>query len=352
MPPTKPRIVFLYTELAGYIRECMEHLAATGAEVHVFAFPVNPEAPFDFDTAGALCRYLPRRDYDFAALRDEVRLIGPELVVCSGWIDPDYVALCRELRPDVRTVVALDNQYPNSLRGKIGLLRARAKFRPAFDFAWVPGRPQAAYAAAMGFEPNEVFTGFYSADTELFSKFFNARPEGHFVRRFLYFGRYVDFKGLRHLWEAFDRLEHPDRELWCAGTGALYDERPALRGLRHFGFVQPADLDTFVSDGGIFVLPSLREPWGVAVHEFAAAGLPLICTSVTGAASAFLKDGENGILVPPADVDALYRAMKAMMVKPCSELESMGRLSAVAAAEISKEKWSETAFEILNQPKP
>jgi len=352
MPSTKPRIVFLYTELAGYIRACMEQLAAAGAEVHVFAFPVNAEAPFDFDTADALCRYLPRRDYDLAALRDEVARIDPDLVVCSGWIDPDYVALCRSLRPKVRTVLALDNQYPATLRGKLALLRAKVRFKSAFDFAWVPGSPQVAYAEAMGFRKDKIFTGFYTADTDHFSRFYKARPQGSFAKRFLYFGRYVDFKGVRELWEAFGRLDAPDWELWCAGTGALFDERPEMPGLRHFGFVQPADLDTFVAEGGVFVLPSTREPWGVAVHEFAAAGLPLICTNVTGAASAFLEDGKNGILVPPADVGALYSAMKTMTEKPISELESMGKLSAEAAAELSKEKWAETAFDILKTSKP
>ena len=47
--------------------------------------------------------------------------------------------------------------------------------------------------------------------------------------------------------------------------------------------MQPEDLLAFMSTGKAFVLPSTFEPWGVAVHEFAAAGYPLILSDAVGA---------------------------------------------------------------------
>ncbi len=48
----------------------------------------------------------------------------------------------------------------------------------------------------------------------------------------------------------------------------------------------------------IFALLSAHEPWGVAVNEAAASGLPLVLSDRVGAAADLLRDGENGVLVP------------------------------------------------------
>ena len=47
-------------------------------------------------------------------------------------------------------------------------------------------------------------------------------------------------------------------------------------------FIQPENLEK-VKNAGCFVLPSLKDNWGVVVHEFAAAGLPLIISDGVGA---------------------------------------------------------------------
>ncbi len=353
MPHPEPVFVFLYTELAGYIRNCMEHLAASGAEVHVVSFPVNPEAPFDFDTRGAQCNYLRRNDFDEKSLLEYVRRLRPNAVVCSGWIDRTYVRTCAALRRSgVRTVLALDNPYPRTARGKAGLLRAKLLYKSSFDAAWVPGDPQVRYARALGFSAGAVYRGFYAADTERFARFAERRPADADAERFLYFGRYLDFKGIDDLWEAYGRLGKTDWELWCAGTGARFETRPEMPGLRHFGFVQPDDLDTFVADGGVFVMPGRREPWGVALQEFAAAGLPLIATTAVGAATAFLQEGINGITVPPGNPTALHSAMKAMTEKTPEERRAMGRISYREALKVNKETWVRTALEIAGPRAP
>ena len=44
------RIVFLYTELAGYFLACINELTKRDdVEVHIFRWPVNKEAPFNFN---------------------------------------------------------------------------------------------------------------------------------------------------------------------------------------------------------------------------------------------------------------------------------------------------------------
>jgi glycosyltransferase involved in cell wall biosynthesis len=63
-------------------------------------------------------------------------------------------------------------------------------------------------------------------------------------------------------------------------------------------------------DADIFALLSVHEPWGVVVNEAAASGLPLVLSDRVGAARDLLRDGENGVLVPAADVDAAAAALR------------------------------------------
>ena len=44
----KPKIVFLYSEVAGYFLACAKELA-NSAEVLIVRWPVNSEAPFQFE---------------------------------------------------------------------------------------------------------------------------------------------------------------------------------------------------------------------------------------------------------------------------------------------------------------
>ena len=58
-------------------------------------------------------------------------------------------------------------------------------------------------------------------------------------------------------------------------------------------------LQSFVSEVDIFCLPSLIEPWGVVVHEFASMGLLLLLFKNVGSGTEFLINGYNGFSFDP-----------------------------------------------------
>jgi len=77
----------------------------------------------------------------------------------------------------------------------------------------------------------------------------------------------------------------------------------------------------------IFALPSLWEGMPNALLEAAACGLPLVATSVEGS-SEIVVDGETGLLVPPADPQALARALCSLADAP----EAAARMGRAARA--------------------
>ncbi len=341
------RIVFLYTELAGYITSCFDRLIEEGVEVHVFHYPVNPEAPFEFDLKSSSCNYHLRSDFSNSELQQEIKRINPGAIVCSGWIDKGYVAICRALKGKFKCVLALDNQLQKGIKARLAFIRAKLFFKSVFKDAWVPGAPQLKYALKLGFQENEIYQGFYTVDVKRWNALEWNTPEGTFPHRFVYVGRYVEFKGIKELWEAYRRLDSKDWELYCAGSGELYEDRALFEGIFHEGFVQPADLDKFVADGGVFILPSHKEPWGVVLHEFAAAGYPLICSENVGAASAFLKNGENGFQVKPNEVLLLQEVMQNIIDTSDDQLFKMGQKSKEIASQVNIEMWLQTALNFL-----
>jgi glycosyltransferase involved in cell wall biosynthesis len=68
------------------------------------------------------------------------------------------------------------------------------------------------------------------------------------------------------------------------------------------------DVDEIMGCFDIFVLPSLNEGMGRVLVEAMAAGLPIVASRV-GGISDLVKDGKNGLLVPPADAPALAKAI-------------------------------------------
>ena len=152
------------------------------------------------------------------------------------------------------------------------------------------------------------------------------------------------------MWEAFIELTNEgfsDWKLVCAGTGDQWENRIEHPNIEHLGFVQPTEMESVVLNASVYVLPSHVEPWGVSVHEMAAAGLPMILSHEVGSVEKFLVEGENGFSFPAKNKEALKEALRKMMRKPSEELAEMGSKSNQLAQGITPQKWVETMMKIV-----
>ncbi|MBN1638895.1 MAG: glycosyltransferase family 4 protein, partial [Ignavibacteriales bacterium] len=57
----------------------------------------------------------------------------------------------------------------------------------------------------------------------------------------------------------------------------------------------------------VFILPSLREPWGHVVTEAAASGLPLIVSNKVGSSPDLVKHDVNGYIYEPNNIRKLAK---------------------------------------------
>ena len=74
------------------------------------------------------------------------------------------------------------------------------------------------------------------------------------------------------------------------------------------------DLASYYKSADVFVLTSNYEGYGRTIIEAEAAGCPVIMTDV-GIAGDVIKNGENGLIVPVGDVQALAEALRSVIEK-------------------------------------
>jgi glycosyltransferase involved in cell wall biosynthesis len=123
--------------------------------------------------------------------------------------------------------------------------------------------------------------------------------------------------------KAWHRLNLRDAELWL--VGAVHDEaKPYLKkfwrdNIRVVGFV--ADLETYLGQSTVHVFPSQWEGSAKVTYEAAACALPQITTREAGDV---VRDGIEGIIVRPRDVDAIAEALNHFYLHP-ELVEQMGQ---------------------------
>lgn len=345
------KILFLYSELAGYTVDCLNsYVKYSEDDIYVVRYKVDAEAPFQFKFEKNI-EIVEKTSID---LLTYVENLKPDLIICSGWFDKDYIKIVSHFKDKSTTVLMFDNYWEGTLRQYVGQYLLSYKITPLFDFCWIPGEIHKEYAHRMGFRNEQIFLGFYATNLDRFLDVYDmAGKSTNYPKKFVYIGRYLTLKGIEDLWQAFEHFskKNDEWELHCIGTGELYEKRVEHPRIIHHGFVQQNELPKILRNFGVFILPSHYDHWGMAVQEAAATGLPLICSDTVGATSTFLHDGENGFIFKAKNVDDLENKMLKIASLSNETLIEYGQKSNELSKLYSDETWSKTLKEITNKSK-
>ena len=141
---------------------------------------------------------------------------------------------------------------------------------------------------------------------------------------FVFVGRLVKDKGINELCKAYERIhnQYPNTRCWLIGpyednldpisaeSRRLIEE--SENGLEALGRKSGDELLAYYAAADCFVMPSYREGFPNTVMEAGALGLPSIVTDINGSRE-IIKEGINGMIVPPQNEDRLYQAMVVMI---------------------------------------
>jgi glycosyltransferase involved in cell wall biosynthesis len=147
---------------------------------------------------------------------------------------------------------------------------------------------------------------------------FKKRLEPDDTFRVLFVGQINIRKGLRYLFEAFAKFQHPKKELWIVGprteqTG-IEDISPPVE-TKFLGVLKGEELDEVYRRCQVFVLPTIEEGLALVMGEALAHGLPVIATHNSGGGDLF-KDGSSGFLVPVRSPSAIVDKLQLLADDP------------------------------------
>lgn len=176
------------------------------------------------------------------------------------------------------------------------------------DRILVPSEHIARWITRHGTPAEKVQVLPYAADVERFRPDPTKRSDPERCT-FLFAGGITQRKGIRYLLEAWRRVRRPGWRLQLLG-GLPADPTP-LEPYRDevewLGRRGHAEVPEAMAAADVFVFPSLFEGSAVVTYEALACGLPSIVTESSGSV---VRDGLEGLVVLPADIDALARAME------------------------------------------
>ena len=168
------------------------------------------------------------------------------------------------------------------------------------------------------------------------------QPEARLI---LYVGRFVEAKGMRELFTAFEALhrEDPRRQLVLVGDGVMRAELEALiaaRGLGDavhlHGAFEPEGVARWIGACDVLTLPSWSEGYPNVVVEAIACGRPVVATTVGGTGE--IVDPDSGVLVPTRNAAALEAGLRQALSRDWDSAGMAARL---------RRSWDDVAADTL-----
>ena len=354
-------VLILYAEVMGYTMAGIQSLVNNyPVHVSIIGWDKQKLTPYELKVP-AHVSYQKR-----SAFSNDKELLSfavdqnPEVVFVSGWMDKGYMKVARYFKKiNVPVVAFVDNHWKGTLRQNIGKLIAPWMLKKSFSKLWVSGPQQYVFATKMGYRKEDILLGCYTADTDYFHEVCRDRDvyiENHgYPHNITYVGRFAEIKNIESLVNVFKN--HAPK--WTGWTLTLIGNGPLKQHIINItkdhpqiiikDFIQPDGLSNEMIRTGIFCLPSKDEPWGVVIHEFASAGIPLVISNVCGAGTTFVEDGVNGYFFNPFDEADLESKLDKAIQSSDHALKWMGRRSYDLSHKITPRKWADTAIQILSK---
>lgn len=211
-------------------------------------------------------------------------------------------------------------------------------------------------------EKRNVTNKFLSPNFIDLSKFRNFQPKGNLIKKekieLLYVGRFEEEKGIKPLLNAIKILsvKNNNFQLSMIGDGLLktwitnFIEVNKLKNVKLLGIYSHDEMPRFYNMADIFILPSYTEGSPASLIEAMSCGTASIATSV-GMCKKFIKNGKNGILIPPGDPYKISEAVEKLMNNN-NLLETISKNGRISVQKYSKNyaKIHKYVYEkILNQ---
>ena len=164
--------------------------------------------------------------------------------------------------------------------------------------------------------------------------------------RIVFVGQAVERKGLPLLLSAFEALrERIPTELTVIGPTSeeLSPYLLDMQGVRVLGKVDDETKERELEHADLLCAPSLRgESFGMVLTEAFAAGTPVVASNIPGYRDV-VRDGVDGVLVPPGDAQALAEVLRDLHEEPARRAE----MARAATEDVKRFAWPRVAHDVM-----
>ena len=245
----------------------------------------------------------------------------PDIVITSGYDSIAYwqsFLYCKFLR---KKFILWNGTTLLSVGGRTGVRRILKRIIVKNANGYIAyGTKAKEYLKHLGAKSENIYISLNTVDTNDFhNKVFQYRNSKKFHKErekypgvlFLYVGQLIKRKGLIQVLKALSVLQNSEVGLIVVGNGPE-DERlktfcikNELQNVFFEGFHQQEDLPRYYALADILILPSFEEVWGLVANEALASGLYVLCSRYAGAGYDLVKEGWNGKIFDPYNVEEL-----------------------------------------------
>jgi glycosyltransferase involved in cell wall biosynthesis len=271
------------------------------------------------------------------------RLGNPAIVAMSHGVEQRYW--------EMRLEKGLPRLDPPSLKERLtvpltSLWQANLTLRRADHVLCLNEEDRIFLATRFDLDPGKVTRVFSAAGNE-FSSVASRRCYERPCTKVLFYGSWIERKGIRQVIESFSILasRHPSLQLGVLGGGVpvscILENFPAhLRSqITIYPSLSHSECAEVLLGYDMLLLPSYFEGTPLALIEAMCTGMPVITTATCGMKDVIV-DGQNGLLVPTGDTGKIISAVEQLMAD--SNLrERLGRQAQSEA--VQKYTWQTTA---------
>jgi len=291
-----------------------------------------------------------------------IRVLKPDIVNLTGYYDfASWTALFYCKINGIKTILSNESTSNDHTRNNVKeFLKSSIikQFNGYFNF----GTLSKNYLLGLGVKPEKMLVNRNCVDNKALKNIYqNCLPErierqtalNLASKNFIFVGRLIDYKNLFLFLEAFGIAQSKLNEDWgviILGDGEQKEDLQRFvkeRNIKHISFqrgVSWQEVPEYLALSDVLVLPSYSEPWGLVVNEAMACGLPVIVSEKCGCAIDLVRNGENGFIFSPNNIEQLTSILLKFMNKEVS-FDQMRKISDQIIQEYSPQNIAKEMYE-------
>ena len=247
----------------------------------------------DFFKGEAQFDYVDLKSNKFVRIFQLIKIISKikhDELILSGWDSlPLWIGAITS--PKRKNALVIESSYiESSTEGFKGFIKRR--FVGRISKVYASGAAQRKVTDTLGFKGKTIITKGVGVFNYIKQPPYTPRQE---VKNFLYVGRLTKVKNLEFLIGKFNN--HPELTLTIIGFGELEDSLRSIAkpNIKFLGAIDNDKLHSYYQDADVFILPSLREVWGLVVEEALNNGTPVMVSDRVGCAEEIITP-DNGVI--------------------------------------------------------